>query len=296
MFQAYLLVIISYDEGWTTQMKVLRWIMPVLLAGLVILTNGYVVSAQIVTTQDGTKFDAQYYAITNPEIVATYGDSFEGLYRHYMEHGKVEGRAPYAGYVAPGADKSTTSANDFIQADSILINSNASRIFVGDSRTYVMRNAVNDANASWIGFPGTRYDTFANIAAPIIDGMLLEGKQIIIMYGINDISAYGAKQSFENYNAFLNSKAQDWIKRGARVYFVSLVGMDYNLGINGAFVRPEDVVYVNNEVASFNNLMNRFPSNITKIRISVGKNAFYDGIHYTPDTCVSVYNQINRRL
>ncbi len=57
------------------------------------------------TMPDGTVFDAEYYAQTNPDVVAAVGADAGALYQHYAQFGKKEGRLPYAdGAVAdPGA-------------------------------------------------------------------------------------------------------------------------------------------------------------------------------------------------
>lgn len=45
-----------------------------------------------VTMPDGTIFDAQFYRMTNPDVVAIYGNEDADMYRHYQEYGKKEGR------------------------------------------------------------------------------------------------------------------------------------------------------------------------------------------------------------
>jgi len=42
----------------------------------------------------GGMFDPEYYAFTNPDVVAVCGTSLEGLYSHYCNYGKKEGRKP----------------------------------------------------------------------------------------------------------------------------------------------------------------------------------------------------------
>lgn len=41
-------------------------------------------------------FVDEYYKENNPDVVAVYGTSNEGLYRHYIDYGKKEGRKPNA--------------------------------------------------------------------------------------------------------------------------------------------------------------------------------------------------------
>ena len=43
---------------------------------------------------DGTVFDAEFYALVNPDVVKVYGTSEEALWKHYMKYGKNEGRFP----------------------------------------------------------------------------------------------------------------------------------------------------------------------------------------------------------
>jgi len=246
--------------------------------------------AQVVTTPEGIKFDSNYYAVTNPEIVEIYGDTLDGLYRHYLEHGKEEGR--YPSLESKNGNGSTDGASNV----TISINPDATRIYVGDSRTFGMHQVIGDDGASWISFPGTRFDAFLNSATPLIDDMSLSGKQIIILYGINDITTYGAKTTFDYYNNFLKTKGQEWIKKGAKVYFANLVGVNYDLCISSPGTPAYSVDHTNSEVNSFNSMMSSFPSNIKKVKINVSGNPFYDGIHYNIETCQSVYSQINGQL
>ena len=50
----------------------------------------------ILLLSDGTLFDPAFYAMSNPEVVATYGSSTEALVWHYLHRGKAEGRPPMA--------------------------------------------------------------------------------------------------------------------------------------------------------------------------------------------------------
>ena len=45
---------------------------------------------------DGNIFDAEYYAQSNPDVVAVLGTDPAKLYQHYLVAGKAEGRRPYA--------------------------------------------------------------------------------------------------------------------------------------------------------------------------------------------------------
>ena len=45
---------------------------------------------------DGTIFDAEYYAVNNPDVVQVLGTDESILYSHYVSYGKAEGRKPCA--------------------------------------------------------------------------------------------------------------------------------------------------------------------------------------------------------
>ena len=57
------------------------------------LSCSITVCAQPKTMPDGTVFDAEYYAQTNPDVVAVFGTDANKLYLHYTQYGKAEGRA-----------------------------------------------------------------------------------------------------------------------------------------------------------------------------------------------------------
>lgn len=68
----------------------------VLMAVASMLSAGMVVHAEPKVMDDGTIFDAEYYAQTYADVVAVYGTEESSLYRHYMEHGKEENRQAVA--------------------------------------------------------------------------------------------------------------------------------------------------------------------------------------------------------
>lgn len=258
------------------------------------LTNNSV-KAETKMTPEGIIFDSDYYAATNPNILEEYGNTFDGMYRHYLEHGREEGKFPTleAKNIFAQEHGQATSYNI---TERVTVLPEANRIYVGDSRTFVMHNYIGNDGASWMGFPGERYETLVNVAVPIIDKMSLPGKQIVILFGINDITTWGAQGSFNNYNQFLRGKAQSWINKGAKVYFANVIGIDEGMMATSPGTTMDSINYTNGQVATFNKLMAGFPENVKRINISVGKNPFYDGIHYTPETCRLIYNQINKQL
>ena len=91
-------------------------------------------------------------------------------------------------------------------------------IFVGDSRTGQMANAVG-GTAAW---PGTAFvacfgggvDWLSTAQAKKdVDQYVTPGSVIILNYGVNDLSRHN------DYITTINRYAQDWISKGATVYF-----------------------------------------------------------------------------
>ena len=62
------------------------------IAVVIMMANSMVAFAAPKTMPDGTSFDAEYYANSNPDVVAAVGKSETALYKHYVEYGKKEGR------------------------------------------------------------------------------------------------------------------------------------------------------------------------------------------------------------
>lgn len=52
-------------------------------------------NAAPVMMADGNFFDAQYYALKNPDVASIFGTDATMLYAHYINNGHLEGRAPY---------------------------------------------------------------------------------------------------------------------------------------------------------------------------------------------------------
>lgn len=147
-------------------------------------------------------------------------------------------------------------------------------IFVGDSRTGQMANAVG-GTAAW---PGTAFvacfgggvDWLSTAQAKKdVDQYVTPGSVIILNYGVNDLSRHN------DYITTINRYAQDWISKGATVYFAS-VGP---VGENEYGKRNWAVEYFNNQ------LNNRLDARIGRLNLYVfltgsGYTTQADGLHY----------------
>ena len=156
-------------------------------------------------------------------------------------------------------------------------------IFVGDSRTGQMANAVG-GTAAW---PGTAFvacfgggvDWLSTAQAKKdVDQYVTPGSVIILNYGVNDLSRHN------DYITTINRYAQDWISKGATVYFAS-VGP---VGENEYGKRNWAVEYFNNQ------LNNRLNARIGRLNLYVfltgsGYTTQADGLHYDGATYAAMF-------
>lgn len=156
-------------------------------------------------------------------------------------------------------------------------------IFVGDSRTGQMANAVG-GTAAW---PGTAFvacfgggvDWLSSAQAKKdVDQYMTPGSVIILNYGVNDLSRHN------DYIATINRYAQDWISKGATVYFAS-VGP---VGDNEYGKRNWAVEYFNNQ------LNNRLDARIGRLNLYAflagsGYTTQADGLHYDGATYAAMF-------
>lgn len=66
--------------------------MMMLLVMGMMLGNGMTAYATPARMEDGTLFDSDYYAETNPDLMAAFGRNTKMLYQHYVNYGKAEGQ------------------------------------------------------------------------------------------------------------------------------------------------------------------------------------------------------------
>ena len=72
-----------------------KTILSLIIFSTVLISSCISTNATPVLMPDGTFFDAEYYAQTNPDVVGVLGTDATMLYSHYVNSGKAEGRAPY---------------------------------------------------------------------------------------------------------------------------------------------------------------------------------------------------------
>lgn len=150
-------------------------------------------------------------------------------------------------------------------------------IFVGDSRTVQMREAVGDNPYTWIAENSRGYKWLRDNAMTRIDNNVGQGTKIVILLGVNDANHY------RDYLELVNAKVAGWVGAGASVYFSSC---------NQVWPNP----YTSEEeVATFNQKMREgLSSEVIWIdSFSYLEGAGYkllDGLHFDADTYIKLYS------
>jgi|GEM_PF-492233 len=155
-------------------------------------------------------------------------------------------------------------------------------IFVGDSRTGQMGNAVGGTaaypNCAFVAAYGGGYSWLCtDRAKQEIDQFIIPGSIIIVNYGVNDFNS-------GRYIELLNRYSRDWNAKGAAVYFAS-VGQ---VGDNPFEKTNKQITWFNDD------MFNRLAGNIGRIDLygyfaAYGYQTVWDGMHYTPDTYARMF-------
>ena len=164
------------------------------------------------------------------------------------------------------------------------------RIFIGDSRTEGMHNAVGSKSSDvWSAKTGEGYDWMVSTGVPAVENQIGKATAVIILMGVNDY-AYNAKA--ETYSKYINEKAAVWVKKGAKVYFVSVNAVDdaksqyaKNHSINAFNVKVKSLLSKN---VTYIDTYNNINWNAVKFDDS--------GVHYDAATYKTIYNYILNKI
>lgn len=125
-------------------------------------------------------------------------------------------------------------------------------IFIGDSRTVMMYFAthsydtvsrveidelVNDEY--WKCKGASEYTYMANEAIPAIEDKISSGTNVFILFGVNNANNIN---KIDEYAGLLQTKAQEWSNKGAKVYYVSVGPVGPNAYTEGNYGYREDWV------------------------------------------------------
>lgn len=150
-------------------------------------------------------------------------------------------------------------------------------IFVGDSRTEGIRDAVHD-DSIWSCLSSMGYDWMVSTGVPQIEAEIVDNTSVIILMGVNDV------QNLNKYVQYINEKAKEWTDRGASTYFVSVGPVE------------NDPYVTNEQIESFNAAMKANLLGVTYIDVyshlvETGYSTV-DGTHYPEAVSVEIYNYI----
>lgn len=154
-------------------------------------------------------------------------------------------------------------------------------IFIGDSRTEGIRDAVDD-NSIWSCLSSMGYEWMSSVGVPQIEDEIDEYTSVIILMGVNDV------YQINNYVNYINKKANEWADLGARTYYVSVGPVENDLYVTNA------------QIESFNDSMEANLAGVTYIDVysHLVSEGFYtlDGIHYPESVSVEIYDYILEHL
>ena len=150
-------------------------------------------------------------------------------------------------------------------------------IFIGDSRTEGIRDAVSD-DSTWCCESGKGYEWMSSTAVPSIESQIGENTAVIILMGVNDV------HQVTNYVNYINVKANEWAELGAKTYYVAVGPVE------------ADPYVTNTQIERFNALMEANLIGVNYIDlyshlVSVGYSTV-DGTHYPNSVSVEIYNYI----
>lgn len=118
-----------------------------------------------VVTPDGTVFDPEFYANTYADLKGFYGYNAGALYKHYVNHGRAEGRIPTGSYDAVGSVNIMPNG-DFFSASYYAANNPDVVASVGDSEAALYQHYLQFGKKEGRqAYPGEI--TFKNLNAQI---------------------------------------------------------------------------------------------------------------------------------
>ncbi len=162
-------------------------------------------------------------------------------------------------------------------------------VFIGDSRTVGMNNAVGNDGNLWSAKVGMGYSWMKNTGVPAVESNINANSDVVILMGVNDVrsTSYTSK-----YISYLNEKAATWKSLGANVYYVSVNPMVFETssypGISNSIIEAwntamiqglsEDITYIDTYSQVLGQLSSR------------------DGIHYSNSSYRTIYALVQQEI
>lgn len=154
-------------------------------------------------------------------------------------------------------------------------------IFIGDSRTEGIRDAVHD-DSIWSCLSSMGYEWMVSTGVPQIEEDIEDNTAVIILMGVNDV------YQVEHYIQYINEKTKEWADIGAVTYFASVGPVE------------KDPYVTNEEIENFNEQMESGLIGVKYIDVysHLTEKGFstVDGIHYPDEVSIEIYNYILENL
>ena len=166
-----------------------------------------------------------------------------------------------------------------------LMGTDASYIFIGDSRTVGMAQYVNTNQHIWSAKVGAGLSWMKSEGVPAVENKIESGSNVVILMGVNDC---GNTSNEKKYATYINEKGKAWAAKGANVYYVSVNPITRDSVANGSIT--------NAKIEAWNTAMqNDLTDDVTYIDTYnklKGELVATDGLHYTKRGCQLIYNAI----
>ncbi|MCM1087045.1 MAG: SH3 domain-containing protein [Muribaculaceae bacterium] len=216
--------------------------------------------------------DTGWYEVLYNETKAYVSDQYLQDEKPIVETAQETAAQPEAALQDAAQPQDTPAAVEPV----VEVKSVAGVILVGDSRFVQMKNNVGDNPCTWIAESGKGYQWFNENAIARIDSVVGKGSKILINLGVNDPG------NLKNYLSLVNAKAEEWVGKGATVYYSSV-----NPVWDNPYVTEEQVEYFNAQ------MQGGLSANVHWIDSHGYLNAIgyklVDGLHFNAETYQNLY-------
>lgn len=195
----------------------------------------------------------------------------------YGEDITVTGQADTGWYEIEYQDGRDFVSDEYVLAEKPEDQNAAGIILVGDSRFVQMQNSVGENSCTWIAETGKGYKWFSENAVAQIDSCVGKDSKILINLGVNDLG------NSQKYLTLVNSKAEEWVDKGAQVYYASVNPVREN-----PYVTEEQVENFNSQ------MQDGLSADVTWIDshsyLCSIEYQSPDGLHYNKETSRNLYD------
>ncbi len=158
-------------------------------------------------------------------------------------------------------------------------------VFIGDSRTVGMNNAIGNDGNLWSAKVGMGLSWMKKTGVPAVESQITANSDVVILMGVNDVRSLSYT---DKYIKYINEKAATWTALGANVYYVSVNPITFESasypGISNSLIEKWN-----------SKMQNGLSENVNYIDTysqTVGKLSSKDGMHYNNNSYKTIYSLI----